>query len=157
MHIKLQTGLILFFCTLNTSAVVFQSYFRLSTDITPKDSCLRVDSIKSILTCFLRCFSVLGFYHMISFNNDQQTCLCCEDLSGSDVTSPGWKTYLPNRKYSGYDIFFPYTTYTNHWNQFVGRLCNCYSFLLLVFLVVITSMRGICKAQYRRYYWKWKK
>nr|XP_022312457.1 uncharacterized protein LOC111117596 [Crassostrea virginica] len=33
---------------------------------------------------------------MISFNNDQQTCLCCEDLSGSDVTSPGWKTYLPN-------------------------------------------------------------
>ena len=43
----------------------------------------------------LSCLAALDVHYMFSYNEDQEACLCCKNLSGSDFISPGWETFVP--------------------------------------------------------------
>ena len=76
-------------------SIHFQSNFGIKTGKFPKDSCHEIFNIENKGKCMLSCLAPLDVHYMFSYNEDQEACLCCKDLSGSDVISPGWETFVP--------------------------------------------------------------
>ena len=74
---------------------LFQHNFGMKTDISPKDSCQKIFNIQKKGKCMMSCLAALDVHYMFSYNEDQETCMCCKDLSGSDVISPEWETFVP--------------------------------------------------------------
>ena len=68
-------------------------------DLYPKTSCLTINHTETTVTCFLRCIYALEGHQMFSYSEDYEVCMCCADLSGSDVTGFNWQTYIP-REYN---------------------------------------------------------
>ena len=76
-------------------SILFQSNFGIKTGKFPKDSCHEIFNIENKGKCMLSCLAALDVHYMFSYNEEQEACLCCKDLSGSDVISPGWETFIP--------------------------------------------------------------
>ena len=68
-------------------------------DLYPKTSCLTINHTETTVTCFLRCIYALEGHQMFSYSEDYEVCMCCADLSGSDVTGFNWQTYI-QREYN---------------------------------------------------------
>ena len=78
-------------------AIFFQNNFAIKTDTPPKESCQKIFNIQNKGKCMLSCLAALDVHYMFSYKKDQEACLCCKDLSGKDVISPGWETFVPRK------------------------------------------------------------
>ncbi|XP_022311379.2 uncharacterized protein LOC111116676 [Crassostrea virginica] len=76
-------------------SILFQSNYGIKTGKFPKDSCHEIVKIENKGKCMLSCLAALDVHYMFSYNEEQEACLCCKDLSGSDVISIGWETFIP--------------------------------------------------------------
>ena len=74
-----------------------QSNYALKTARYPRRSCLQIVNIPSKRVCFIRCLNTLDVHYMFSYNQILQYCMCCQDLSGSDITDNDWETYEPRK------------------------------------------------------------
>lgn len=70
-----------------------RSWYGTKINTSPNSSCLRINNIHLVGICLQTCMANVGIYYMLSYNKDQQACLCCVDFSGSEITDPSWKTY----------------------------------------------------------------
>lgn len=62
----------------------------------PKSTCSEIPyNVLSASSCFQRCLGTLRIHYMFSYSKDQHTCLCCADLSGDDLVSPQWISFVP--------------------------------------------------------------
>lgn len=84
-------GIIPFYCESNQFHN--RSLYGTKINTSPKSSCLRFNNIHLVGLCLQTCMANVGIYYMLSYNKDQQACLCCTDFSGSEITDPSWKTY----------------------------------------------------------------
>ena len=82
-------------CFLSGEAIFFQHNFGMKTDTPPKDTCQKIFNIQNKGTCMMSCLAALDVHYMFSYNEDQEACMCCKDLSGSGVINPGWETFVP--------------------------------------------------------------
>ena len=80
---------------LYSEAIFFQNNFAIKTDTPPKESCQKIFNVQNKGKCMLTCLAALDVHYMFSYNEDQEACMCCKDLSGSDVIDPGWETFVP--------------------------------------------------------------
>lgn len=91
----------LFFCyavgniSFHCESIQFKnrSWYGTKINTSPKSSCLRINNIHLVGICLQTCMANVRIYYMLSYNKDQQACLCCVDFSGSEITDPSWKTY----------------------------------------------------------------
>ena len=74
-----------------------ESYYAIKTARYPRTSCLQIANIPSKGSCFLSCLNKLEVLYMFSYNREQRSCRCCQDLTGSDITDKGWETYEPRK------------------------------------------------------------
>lgn len=66
------------------------------TSTYPKSTCSEIPyNVLSAASCFQKCLGTLRIHYMFSYSNDQQTCMCCADLSGDDLVSPQWNSFVP--------------------------------------------------------------
>lgn len=62
----------------------------------PKSTCSEIPyDVLSAASCFQRCLGTLRIHYMFSYSKDQHTCMCCADLSGDDLVSPQWISFVP--------------------------------------------------------------
>lgn len=62
----------------------------------PKSTCSEIPyNVLSAASCFQKCLGTLRIHYMFSYSNDQHTCMCCADLSGDDLVSPQWISFVP--------------------------------------------------------------
>eukprot|EP00105_Crassostrea_gigas_P040753 XP_019924901.1 PREDICTED: uncharacterized protein LOC109619399 [Crassostrea gigas] len=74
----------------------------------PKSSCLDIGKFQSTGRCLAVCGTTLEMLIMISHNMETHTCMCCDDITGSDIIGSNWKTYIPPQcgdHYVTYDLF----------------------------------------------------
>lgn len=84
-------GTIPFYCESNQFHN--RSLYGTKINRSPKSSCLRFNNIRLVGLCLQTCMANVGIYYMLSYNKDQQACLCCTDFPGSEITDPSWETY----------------------------------------------------------------
>lgn len=63
----------------------------------PKSSCLDIGKSHSTGRCLAVCGTSLEMLIMISHNMETHTCMCCDDITGSDIIGSNWKTYIPRK------------------------------------------------------------
>lgn len=63
----------------------------------PKSSCLDIGKFQSTGRCLQVCGNTLDMLIMISHNMETLTCMCCDDITGSDIIGSNWKTYIPRK------------------------------------------------------------
>ena len=78
-----------------SGAIKPESVHAIKTERNPRTSCIQIFNIPSKGFCFLSCLNKLEVHYMFSYNQEQQSCMCCQDLSGSEITDKGWDTYEP--------------------------------------------------------------
>lgn len=92
----------LFIClvlkSIHSGSSVFKSFYGIKTNEYPKESCHRIDNIRSKGQCLGTCVISMDRIVMISHNESTKTCMCCSDMTGSDISGPNWRSYVP-RKY----------------------------------------------------------
>ena len=74
-----------------------ESNYAIKTAHYPRTSCHQIVNIPSKRVCFIRCLNKLDVHYMFSYNKILQSCMCCQDLTGSDITDKGWETYEPRK------------------------------------------------------------
>lgn len=67
----------------------------------PKESCQQILNVQSTRLCFIGCLHSMDVHYLFSYNEEQKMCLCCKELSGSDIKIPGWKTFAPREYING--------------------------------------------------------
>ena len=70
-----------------------ESFHAIKTARYPRRSCLQIVNTPSKRVCFIRCLNKLDVLYMFSYNKILQSCMCCQDLSGNDITDNNWETY----------------------------------------------------------------
>lgn len=63
--------------------------------IKTKASCIKILNIISKSKCLGHCVITVNMIVMISHDEATNTCICCNDTTGSDTTGPNWKSYVP--------------------------------------------------------------
>lgn len=76
-------------------ATGFKSFYGIKTDEYPKSSCHEISKIKSRSRCLRVCGTTMDVVAMISHDESSKTCMCCSDLTGSDISGLNWKSYIP--------------------------------------------------------------
>lgn len=76
-------------------ATVFNDVLAVQTNDYPKSSCHTISNIKRKTKCLTTCVTSVDEIVMISHDESTNTCMCCSDISGSDITSPNLKSYVP--------------------------------------------------------------
>lgn len=61
----------------------------------PESSCNKIPNIISKSECLGHCVITVNMIVMISHDEATNTCICCNDITGSDTTGPNWKSYVP--------------------------------------------------------------
>nr|XP_034319353.1 uncharacterized protein LOC117687213 [Crassostrea gigas] len=75
----------------------------------PKATCSEIPyDVLNAASCFQRCLGTRRIHYMFSYNKYQRTCLCCEDLTGIDLVSPLWTSFVPAPCKDGY-VTYNYT------------------------------------------------
>ena len=94
----------LVFCVLLLSHFIFyvetmktENFHAIKTARYPRTSCLQIVNITSKRVCFIRCLNKLDVHYMFSYNKILQSCMCWQDLSGSEITDNDWETYEPRK------------------------------------------------------------
>lgn len=92
-----KTYLFIFFFSnaMRSGSTVFESYHGIKTNEPPKSSCHKIDDIRSKGQCLGACVTTMDKIVMISHDESTKTCMCCNDITGSDITDPTWKSYVP--------------------------------------------------------------
>lgn len=88
----------LFMNFLSSNAAQIASFYVEKTHESPKSSCVEITNILGIKRCAVKCLNTIATTYMFSVNKNQRKCLCCPDLTGSDITDPEWESFIP-RKY----------------------------------------------------------
>lgn len=84
-------GNTIFYC----ESILFQNHtlYGAMTHVYPKSSCFHINEIHFVSHCRQACMANIDIYYMLSYNREQQACLCCVDFSGNEITDPSWNTY----------------------------------------------------------------
>lgn len=88
----------LFMNFLSSNAAQIASFYVEKTYESPKSSCFEITNILGIERCAVKCLNTIATTYMFSVNKNQRKCLCCPDLTGSDITDPEWESFI-SRKY----------------------------------------------------------
>lgn len=74
-------------------SLLFQSFYGIKIKEYPKSSCHEIADITSKGKCLGTCGTIMDNIVMISHDESTKTCMCCNDITGSDKTGPKWKSY----------------------------------------------------------------
>lgn len=80
---------------MRSGLTVFNSYYGIQTSEYPKRTCHKIDNIRSKGQCLGTCLTTMDRIVMTSHHASIKTCLCCSDITGSDIKGPHWKSYVP--------------------------------------------------------------
>lgn len=78
---------------IHSGSAVFKSKYGIKTIEYPKESCQRIDNVRGKGQCLGACVITVDKIVMISHDESTKTCMCCNDISGSDIVGPNWKSY----------------------------------------------------------------
>lgn len=67
----------------NKTASCFDSFYGVKTNIESAGRCLGT------------CGITINRTVMISHDETTKTCMCCSDITGSDIAGPNWKSFVP--------------------------------------------------------------
>lgn len=81
----------------NYGATALQSFYGVRTDENPKSSCHRITNIESTGKCLGTCGTIIDRIVMISHDESTNTCMCCNNLTGTDIIGSIWKTFSPGK------------------------------------------------------------
>lgn len=73
----------------------FNSFYAIKKNVYPKSSCHKIANVKSKSQCLGTCKIKMDMIVMISHDESTKTCMCCSDITGSDIAGPNWKSYVP--------------------------------------------------------------
>lgn len=73
---------------IRNEAAGFNSYFAIQINEYPKSSCHEISNIKSKFRCLGTCSIIMDMIVMISHDESTEACMCCSDITGSDMTGP---------------------------------------------------------------------
>ena len=86
----------LVFCVLLLSHFIFdvetmktENFHAIKTARYPRTSDLQIVNIPSKRVCFISCLNKMEVHYIFSYDKILQSCMCCQDLSGSDITDKG--------------------------------------------------------------------
>lgn len=77
------------------AASCFDSLYAVRTNEYPKTSCQKYANIETDGRCLGTCGITKDIIVMISHDETTKTCMCCSDITGSDITGPNWKSFVP--------------------------------------------------------------
>lgn len=80
---------------IHNEATVFNDVLAVQSNDYPKSSCHEISNIKRTTKCLTTCVISVDKIVMISHDESTNTCMCCSDISGSDIINPNWKSYVP--------------------------------------------------------------
>lgn len=94
-----KVSVVLFFVSnaMCNEATGFKSFYGIKTDEYPKSSCHKISEIKSKGRCLEICGTTINNVAMISHDESTKVCMCCSDLTGSDLSGLNWKSYIPGK------------------------------------------------------------
>lgn len=95
MSRKTYAALFLFVHIIRSAETGFNSNYAIETNDYPKSSCHELSSVKSMIRCLATCVATMDEIVMISHDDSTSTCMCCNDVTGSDITGSNWKSYVP--------------------------------------------------------------
>lgn len=72
-----------------------KTFYGIQTKEYPKSSCNEIPNIISKNECLGHCVITVNKIVMISHDESTHTCMCCNDFTGSNITRPNWKSYVP--------------------------------------------------------------
>lgn len=75
----------------NKSASCFDSFYAVRTNDYPKSSCHKIANIETAGECLLTCKISVDAIVMISHDISAKICMCCNDITGSDISGSNWK------------------------------------------------------------------
>lgn len=87
----------------NNSASCFDSFYAVRTNDYPKSSCHKIANIETAGECLLTCKISVDAIVMISHDISAKICMCCNDITGSDISGSNWKTFI-ERMYNCHKI-----------------------------------------------------
>lgn len=87
----------------NKSASCFDSFYAVRTNDYPKSSCHKIANIETAGECLLTCKISVDAIVMISHDISAKICMCCNDITGSDISGSNWKTFI-ERMYNCHQI-----------------------------------------------------
>ncbi|XP_052695678.1 uncharacterized protein LOC128174083 [Crassostrea angulata] len=90
----------------NQTASCFDSFYGVKTKEYPKTSCHKFANIESAGRCLGACGITMDIIVMISHDETTQTCMCCSDMTGSDIAGPNWKSFVPLPCADGYATYY---------------------------------------------------
>lgn len=79
----------------NKTTSCLDSLYALRTNENPKTSCHKFANIETAGRCLGTCGITKDIIVMISHDKTTKTCMCCSDLTGSDITGLNWKSFIP--------------------------------------------------------------
>lgn len=95
----------LFMNFLSSNAAQIASFYVEKTHESPKSSCVEISNILGIERCAVKCLNTIATIYMFSVNKNQRKCLCCPNLTGSDITDPEWESFIPPACATGYATY----------------------------------------------------
>lgn len=75
-------------------ATRMKTFFGIKTKEYPKSSCKKIQHEISESECLRHCIDTTNTIVMISHDDSTNTCMCCSDITGDDITGPNWKSYV---------------------------------------------------------------
>nr|XP_019924468.2 uncharacterized protein LOC105332398 [Crassostrea gigas] len=85
---------LIMYISYNKTISCFESFYGVKTNEYPKTSCQEIANIKTALRCLGRCGSTIDNIVMISYNESTDTCMCCNDITGSDLIGADWNSFV---------------------------------------------------------------
>lgn len=89
---------------MRSESTVFKSQYVIKTIRYPKTSCHRIANIRRTSQCLGTCATTMDMLVMISHDKYTKTCMCCNDILGSDIIGPNWRSYVPCKYLFFYEI-----------------------------------------------------
>lgn len=89
---------------MRSESTVFKSQYVIKTIKYPKTSCHRISNIRSKSKCVGTCATTMDMLVMISHDEYTKTCMCCNEITGSDIIGPNWRSYVPCKYLFFYEI-----------------------------------------------------
>lgn len=75
-------------------ATAIKTFYGIKTKEYPKSSCNKIQNEISESECLRHCIDTTNTIVMISHDDSTNTCMCCSDITGDDISGPNWKSYV---------------------------------------------------------------
>ncbi|XP_052693543.1 uncharacterized protein LOC128171795 [Crassostrea angulata] len=105
MLLTIYVALFLVVHIIHNEATVVNDVFAVRTNDYPKSTCHRISNIRSKGQCLGTCIISVDRNVMISHDESTNTCMCCNDITGSNIIGSNWKSYVPLPCAEGYATF----------------------------------------------------